>query len=198
MKSKLGQQKLNSNTKVQLPTVQKQNHLQSSNISANNSSKEIIDSSIKIDKLLDTTVSYKDIPLMKDLLNIQKKIRSLLEDWLSHIRNSLGIMQPNMYILPDLPQKHKTSRLNEHHSDYYKIVFHRRKSKSVENLMSATPLFEALSSCRKVTNKAMYSFNSLTTKKSDQVQRSQSAYISMLNIQYKKYQFKNILLGLKV
>ena len=31
----------------------------------------------KIEKLLDSTVSYKDIPVMKDLLVTQKKIRFL-------------------------------------------------------------------------------------------------------------------------
>jgi hypothetical protein len=166
MKSKIGQLKLTSNTKapIQAPTktVTSHSHLHSSNMSANTSSKDLLESSLRIDKLLETTISYKDIPVMKDLLTIQKKIRSLLEDWLLHCRTSLGIMSPDMYILPDFPQKHKTTRLNEHHSDFNKIVFHRRKSKSVENLISNTTSFlEALSTFRSNANnkKSMYSSN---------------------------------------
>ena len=71
---------------------------------------------------------------MKDLLVIQKRIRSLLEEWLQHCRNALSILEPEMYILPDLPLKHKITRLNENHSDFNKIVLHKTKSRSAENL----------------------------------------------------------------
>lgn len=91
---------------------------------------------LKIDKLLEKTVSFKDVPLMKDLLITQKKIRSLLEDWLGYSRTCLSIMEPNLYILPDLPVGNRPDRLNENHSDYNKIIFHRRKSRSVENFSS--------------------------------------------------------------
>lgn len=52
----------------------------------------------KIDRLLESTVSYRDVPVMKDLLVIQKRIRSILEEWLIYCRNSLGVLNPNMYI----------------------------------------------------------------------------------------------------
>ena len=71
---------------------------------------------------------------MKDLLLIQKKIRSILEDWLNACRSSLGVSQPNFFILTDLHYKHKATRLNKNHSDFQKIVLHRRKSKSAEQL----------------------------------------------------------------
>lgn len=187
MKSKLGQQKLTAQTKapIQAP-IKTTNHshlLHNSNLSANTSSKDLLDSSLRIDKLLETTISYKDIPVMKDLLTIQKKIRSLLEDWLLHCRTSLGIMQPDMYILPDFPPKQKTTRLNEHHSDFNKIVFHRRKSKSVENLMTNTTSFlEALSTFRPnaINKKSMYSSNNNlhTSWNLSDSKRSQSAYLS--------------------
>ncbi len=191
MKSKIGQQKLTANTKapIQAPIkpVTTHTHLHSSNLSANTSSKDLLENSLRIDKLLETTISYKDIPVMKDLLTIQKKIRSLLEDWLLHCRTSLSIMQPDMYILPDFPQKHQTNRLNEHHSDFNKIVFHRRKSKSVENLITNTTSFlEALSTFRPNANnkKSMYSSNNNLQKSwnFEETKRSQSAYLSKSKI----------------
>jgi hypothetical protein len=79
---------------------------------------------------------------MKDLLQIQKKIRKTLEEWLTYCRNSLGIMEPEMYIMPDLPIRPKDTRFNENHSDFDKIAFYRRKSKSAENLTVRYDLFD--------------------------------------------------------
>lgn len=94
------------------------------------------ESASKLDKLFfDSTVSHKDVPVIKDLLVVQKKIRNLLEDWLSHCRSSLSILEPDMYLLPELAMnKHKYNRLNRNHADFDKIVLYRRKSKSAENL----------------------------------------------------------------
>ena len=88
---------------------------------------------------------------MKDLLVIQKKIRSLLEEWLQYCRNSLSILEPDMYILPDLPAKHKITRLNENHSDYDKIVLHKCKSRSAENLSDKNEFSQFESTLRKMT-----------------------------------------------
>ncbi len=109
---------------------------------------------------------------MKDLLVTQKKIRSILEDWLLFCRNSLGIMEPEMYILPDLPNKHKISRLNENHSDFDKIVLHRHKSKSAENLimLSESVLFET--NVKKLTNSILKKSKAFAEQK-----RSKSAII---------------------
>jgi hypothetical protein len=91
-------------------------------------------------------VSYRDVPAMSELLTTQKKIRSILKDWLNYCRTSLKIMEPDMYILPELnnqppnqqrqqqqQQQHQQfSRFNKNHSNYEKIVLHRRKSKSAD------------------------------------------------------------------
>jgi hypothetical protein len=107
-------------------------------------------STSKLEKLLfDSTVSHKDVPLLKDLLAIQKKIRGILEDWLAYCRTSLNIMQPDMYLLPELPpmtgRHNKASRLNKNHVDYEKIVLYRRKSKSAENAKNRRPFDETSS-----------------------------------------------------
>ena len=99
---------------------------------------------MRIEKLLDSTVSYKDVPVMKDLLVIQKKIRKILDDWLNYCRNSLGILDPEMYILPDLPIKKKETRFDENHVDFEKVAFYRRKSRSAENLTVKYDLFRSM------------------------------------------------------
>ncbi len=85
----------------------------------------------RIDKLLESTnVSYKDIPVIRELLSIQKKIRNVLEDWQLHCRNSLKILSPELYIFSQ-PIDTKCDRLNKNHRDFNKIILHSRKSKSV-------------------------------------------------------------------
>ena len=142
---------------------------------------------MKIDKLLEKTVSFKDVPLMKDLLITQKKIRSILEDWLSYSRTCLSILEPNLYILPDFPVGNRVNRLNENHSDYNKIIFHRRKSRSVENL-SSTSRFnfdnELLDRSKAWKKSSMLNrsidFNSII----EEEKRSKSALISKSNLFY--------------
>jgi len=130
---------------------------------------------VRIDKILESTVSFKDIPVMKDLLVIQKKIRSIMEDWLNACRSSLCVPQPNFFILADLHYKHKATRLNKNHSDFQKIVLHRRKSKSAEqlNLKNNSKSFEQ--NLKKYTstlkNKSNSSFDSLKVQ-----QRCNSAF----------------------
>ena len=138
-------------------------------------------------------MSYKDIPVMKDLLVTQKKIRSILEDWLVFCRNSLGIMEPEMYILPDLPNKHKISRLNENHSDFDKIVLHRHKSKSAENLItpSETVLFET--NIKKLTNSLLKKSRVFAEQK-----RSKSAVIGSLEIFFFFYIFSFLIHLVKI
>ncbi|RNA29347.1 hypothetical protein BpHYR1_032044 [Brachionus plicatilis] len=143
MKSRLSMLKVSPNAKPQQISSYKQYHHQQQ-ISNQNGLKASIylgqnskeSEKVKIDKLLEKTVSFKDVPLMKDLLITQKKIRSLLEDWLAYSRSCLSILEPNLYILPDFPVRHRINRLNENHSDFNKIIFHRRKSRSVENFSS--------------------------------------------------------------
>lgn len=120
---------------------------------------------------------------MKDLLLIQKKIRSILEEWLSFCRNSLSILEPDLYILPDFPSKHRVTRFNENHSDYEKIVFYRRKSKSADNLtfrrnISSSLAFSGPESGRLQTlKKNILIINSEDSKVLDDA-RSKSAFIS--------------------
>lgn len=71
---------------------------------------------------------------MKDLLTLQKKIRVILEDWLVYCRSCLGILQPEKYLIHDFTLRNKLNRYNENHSDYNKIVFYRRKSKSAAEI----------------------------------------------------------------
>ena len=61
--------------------------------------------------------------------NFIKFYRALIDDWLLHCRNALGVLEPNMYILPDFPKSHN---LNEYHAYFNKITIFRRKSKSAE------------------------------------------------------------------
>lgn len=114
---------------------------------------------------------------MKDLLVIQKKIRSLLEEWLQYCRNSLSILEPDMYILPDLPAKHKISRLNENHSDFDKIVLHKCKSKSAENLTEFSS-FE--SNLKKLTDHFSRKINK--SGPSSNEARSRSAYVGKISL----------------
>ena len=144
----------------------------------------------KIDRLLETTISYRDVPIMKDLLVIQKKIRSILEDWLFYCRNSLGVLNPNMYIFPDFPIKHKTTRLIEDHKDFNKIVLHKRKAKSVMDMATSTPLsmntanlnIHSHRDAKPGSNFTSSSFNmnefNATYNPIIDMQRSKSAYIS--------------------
>lgn len=88
-----------------------------------------------IEKLLETSnVPYKDIAAMRDLLTVQKRIRTILEDWQSHCRSCLNILSPTQYIFPIHSNQfstHQNCRLNEDHRDFNKIVLHKRKSNSV-------------------------------------------------------------------
>ncbi len=84
----------------------------------------------RIDKLLEPTVSYREIPVMKDLYTVQKRIRVLLEDWQHHCRLSLNILSPDQYIFPE-DLNGNESRLNANHRDFHKIILHKRKSNSV-------------------------------------------------------------------
>jgi hypothetical protein len=125
----------------------------------------------KIEKIIESSVSYKDVPVMKELLQLQKKIRNILEDWLNYCRNSLSILEPEMYIMPDLPTKDRT-RFNEDHDDFQKIAFYRRKSKSAENLTTNFNLFEIRS------KKFNANSNSQMFKSKSKLFRSKSAFLS--------------------
>lgn len=85
----------------------------------------------RIEKLLESTVSYKDIPVIKDLLAIQKKIRNVLEEWQLHCRKSLKILSPDLYIFSQPINTDTCNRLNRNHRDFNKIILHKRKSQSV-------------------------------------------------------------------
>jgi hypothetical protein len=158
----------------------------------------------KIDRLLETTISYRDVPVMKDLLVIQKKIRSVLEDWLVYCRSSLGVLNPNMYIFPDFPVKHKSTRLTEDHKDFNKIVLHKRKSKSVMDMATSTPLsmntatlnLHSHRDVKQGPNFTSSSFNlneyNVTYNPIIDMQRSKSAYISELLFHFIIFIFLNI------
>lgn len=126
-------------------------------------------------------MSFKDVPLMKDLLITQKKIRSILEEWLVYSRSCLSILEPNLYILPDFPVSNRVNRLNENHSDFNKIIFHRRKSKSVENFSSASRFnFDLeLLGRNKPSKKSSMLYKSVEfNPMADEEKRSKSALIS--------------------
>ena len=116
---------------------------------------------------------------MKDLLVIQKKIRSLLEEWLQYCRNSLSILEPDMYILPDLPAKHKIARLNENHSDFDKIVLHKCKSKSAENLTDKNEFSSFESNLKKFTDHLSRRTNKGGSSSNEP--RSRSAFIGKIS-----------------
>jgi hypothetical protein len=136
----------------------------------------------KLDKLIDSTVSYKDVPVMKDLLHLQKKIRKTLEEWLSYCRNSLGILEPEMYIMPDLPIRPKGTRFDMNHSDFDKIAFYRRKSRSAENLTVKNDLFDNNSSSFLQSKNGKFESRkaqlSAEKKRPGKMMRSKSAFIS--------------------
>lgn len=122
-----------------------------------NTNKELNESSlIQLDKLLESSVSYKDVPVMKDLLLTQKKIRKILDEWLAYCRSSLGILDPEMYLMPDMPPiKSKDTRFLESHSDFDKVKMCRRKSRSAENLTFKYDLFDSSAPPAKKTKKSV-------------------------------------------
>lgn len=196
LKSTLGQLKINLAAKASAIMSYKTKHLQEQQLQQQASQSvrktSIFNQSLsshdsKIDRLLETTISYKDVPVMKDLLVIQKRIRTILEEWLTHCRSSLGVLSPNLYIFPDFPIKHKTTRLNEDHKDFNKIVLYKRKSRSVLDMTTSTPLSMNTSSfmLNKTRNQLQFTNSSLnlteyqvTYDPSGDLQRSKSAYIS--------------------
>jgi hypothetical protein len=183
MKSKFANMKMSLNAKIATLLTYKQinppTNTRKTSASTRGDLSRLSDSS-KIDKLLESSVSFKDIPVMKDLLILQKKIRSLLEEWLQYCRNSLSILEPDMYILPDLPTKHKVTRLNENHSDFNKIVLFKTKSRSAENLSDRKrddfSIFE--SNLKKITDHlTRRSMKGSLQALNENEQRSRSAYI---------------------
>lgn len=100
-------------------------------------------------------VSYRDVPAMKDLLTTQKKIRNLLDEWLNYCRTSLNIMQPDMYILPEL--KNRSFGINALRLKNPSPLLDRSKSKSAEVLRSPLDfidLTKIISSADKMSNLA--------------------------------------------
>jgi hypothetical protein len=86
---------------------------------------------------LETIVSYRDVPLLKDLLLIQKKFRSIIDEWLMYCRTCLAVMPPDKYLISFMSSRqgvqghHLTSsRLDNKHENYNKIIIFNCKSKS--------------------------------------------------------------------
>ena len=118
---------------------------------------------------------------MKDLLVTQKRIRKLLEEWLTYCRNALGILEPDMYIMPDLPMKSKDPRFNAEHDDYDKIAFYRLKSRSAENLTHQYDLFDMPKEKKtKLEKRHKTNAENDSDKKRPRILRSKSAFISKL------------------
>lgn len=86
--------------------------------------------------LLESMVSYRDVPVMKDLLATQKRIRAILDEWVSYCRTSLNIMSPAMYILPELSSRGHRRPVGERlmRLSLLESPLDRTKSKSAECL----------------------------------------------------------------
>ena len=113
--------------------------------------------------------------------------RIIFDDWQMHCRNSLGILNPSLYILPDTVFKHKTTRLNADHSDFNKIVLFRRKSKSVEDFHKISTISFESDNLRNSKNKTDTKTKKIgedsNMKSTVKVQeRSKSAFISKIYI----------------
>lgn len=132
----------------------------------------------RIDKLLDSTISFKDIPVMKDLLSIQKKIRNIFEDWKTHCRSSLKILSPELYIFPGSLNIDKENHLNNNHRDFHKIIIHKKKSSSVLGYVTSRP------NDHSSLSKSSKSSNEISLNCMDEVTRSKSAVIGMYDLIY--------------
>lgn len=130
MKSTQGNLKMSANARGATVATYKQQHRKASIMTASSFR------DARIDKLLEQNVSYRDIPVMKELLIIQKKIRGYLEEWQGHCRRSLNILSPELYIFPGSCNE-KASRLNDEHRDFDKIILHRQKSNSMVGFVSS-------------------------------------------------------------
>lgn len=96
----------------------------------------------KLENILEHMVTFRDVPAMKDLLTTQKKIRNLLDDWLSYCRTQLHIMSPKMYILPELAPLKRTGVRRRGHA----ISPDRKRSRSAEVMGSSLDFHSAVES----------------------------------------------------
>lgn len=148
-------------------------------------------SSSKLESILENMVSYRDVPAMKDLLLTQKKIRSLLDDWLNYCRTSLNIMAPSMYILPELKLIRDTNdRVKKRNRKSSPPLTERKKSHSAELMrrtrlgdfdLSPIDLQTSSSPMRDPASNSILKLPDLIVERfNDRIQRSKSAFIGKL------------------
>ncbi|CAF4020243.1 unnamed protein product [Rotaria sp. Silwood2] len=75
----------------------------SSSINSNQTSNISEKQQIQVERLLDGQVNVKELPMIKELNNLRKRIRNICNDWLKSCRTTLGVMDIDSYCLPDWP-----------------------------------------------------------------------------------------------
>lgn len=121
----------------------------------------------QLESILEHMVSFRDVPAMKELLTIQKKIRNLLDEWLNYCRTSLNIMAPSMYILPEL----KLVRNNNTKRNMSRSQLNNR-SRSAEMLRSALDFNISLETPREFKLPDIF--------QNEKMRRAKSAFIGKL------------------
>ncbi|CAF0916249.1 unnamed protein product [Rotaria sordida] len=58
---------------------------------------------IQVERLLDGHVNVRELPMIKELNILRKRIRNICHDWLKQCRTTLGVMDIDSYCLPDWP-----------------------------------------------------------------------------------------------
>ncbi|CAF0886668.1 unnamed protein product [Rotaria sp. Silwood1] len=74
-----------------------------SSINSNQTSNMSEKQQIQVERLLDGQVNVKELPMIKELNNLRKRIRNICNDWLKSCRTTLGVMDIDSYCLPDWP-----------------------------------------------------------------------------------------------
>ncbi|CAF3387992.1 unnamed protein product [Rotaria socialis] len=58
---------------------------------------------MQVERLLDGQVNVRELPMIKELTSLRKRIRNICNEWLKLCRKTLGVMDIDAYCLPDWP-----------------------------------------------------------------------------------------------